>query len=314
MKTVLVTGVAGFIGSKVADELINQGYRVVGVDNLSTGRIEVVPSGVIFIEKDTFSLDLIDEISRYEIEAIFHIAGQSSAEVSYKNPVYDMKSNVESTLLLLNFCVEKNIQHFIFASSATVYGEQESPLLLTEDIRPEPVSFYAIGKLASERYLKLYSKEYGITTTALRLFNVYGPGQNLENLDQGMVSIFLAQALRNKRVLVKGDSNRFRDFVFIDDVVKIFVETLGLKKGSNNIFNVCTGVKTTVLEVIDNIKLNIGENLPVEYKGATRGDIKGQTGSNEKMINYFEIGKLTSFNEGMEKMVLWAKDYYKHER
>lgn len=314
MKTVLVTGVAGFIGSKVADELISQGYRVVGVDNLSTGRIEVVPSGVIFIEKDTFSPDLIEKISSFEFEAIFHIAGQSSAEVSYKNPVYDMKSNVESTLLLLNFCVEKNIQHFIFASSATVYGEQENPLSLTEDIRPEPVSFYAIGKLASERYLRLYSKEYGVTTTALRLFNVYGPGQNLENLDQGMVSIFLAQALKNKHILVKGDSNRFRDFVFIDDVVGVFVESLSFKKGTNNIFNVCTSVKTTVLEVIDNIQANIGENLPVEYKGATRGDIKGQTGSNEKMVNYFKTTKLTPFNEGMKKMILWAKHYYKYER
>lgn len=251
MKYILLTGVAGFIGSNVAARLIKDGYKVVGIDNLSTGKISEVSPEVIFIESDASALSLQQQLDSFEFDSILHIAGQSSAEVSYSDPIYDLKSNVESTLFLLNYAVSRNIKNFVYASSATIYGQQADPIFLSEEAVPNPISFYAIGKLASERYLKLFTNEYGISTVVLRLFNVYGPGQNLDNLDQGMASIFLAQAIRNKKILVKGSPDRFRDFVYIDDVVNVFMKALSSREPVSKIYNVSTGIKTSVSELID---------------------------------------------------------------
>ena len=306
MKYILVTGVAGFIGSNVAVRLIKEGYRVVGVDNLSTGKISEVPPEVIFIESDASEISLQQKLDSFQFDSILHIAGQSSAEVSYSDPIYDLKSNVESTLFLLNYAVSRNIKNFVYASSATIYGKQVDPISLSEEATPSPISFYAVGKLASERYLQLFTSEYGISTIALRLFNVYGPGQNLDNLDQGMASIFLAQSIRDKKILVKGSPDRFRDFVYIDDVVNVFIKALHITEPVSHIYNVSTGIKTTVGEVIEHIKNNLPFDVKVEFKGSTRGDLIGQSGSFDKLRKDFQMSDMVSFGIGIKKMVEWA--------
>lgn len=306
-RCVLVTGVAGFIGAAVAKELLLRGYFVAGVDNLFTGKLENIPDEVDFIELDASSVELEKRLETYNFEAILHIAGQSSADVSYTDPIYDLNANVTSTLNLLQLAVKKNIKKFVFASSATVYGEQENPLLLNEEQTVKPVSFYAVGKLASEQYLKLYSREYGITTTSLRLFNVYGPGQNLDNLNQGMASIYLAQALKEKQIHVKGSGDRFRDFVYIDDVVQAFISTLESNKKLNNIINVCTGKSTTVNNVCELIEDQLKLSKPTQFSGSTRGDIHGQTGDPTRLLECSLVENLTSFSDGMLKMIEWAK-------
>tara|TARA_B110000211_G_scaffold121109_1_gene139897 strand:- start:3909 stop:4850 length:942 start_codon:yes stop_codon:yes gene_type:complete len=306
MKYILVTGVAGFIGSNVAVRLIKEGYRVVGVDNLSTGKISEVPPEVVFIESDASADSLQQKLDSFQFDSILHIAGQSSAEVSYSDPIYDLKSNVESTLFLLNYAVSKNIKNFVYASSATVYGKQDNPISLLEEVAPDPISFYAVGKLASERYLKLFTNEYGISTVVLRLFNVYGPGQNLDNLDQGMASIFLAQGIRDKKILVKGSPDRFRDFVYIDDVVNVFIKALQITEPVSHIYNVSTGIKTSVSEVIEHIKKNLPFDVKVEFKGSTRGDLIGQSGSFYKLKKDFQMSDMVSFGIGIKRMVEWA--------
>mgnify|MGYP000438582741 FL=1 len=306
MKYILVTGVAGFIGSKVAERLIKDGYNVVGIDNLSTGKLSVVPAEVFFIESDACANDLQEKLEPFHFDAILHIAGQSSAEVSYSDPVYDLKSNVESTLFLLNYAVIKNIKNFVYASSATVYGAQANPIFLSEEVTPDPISFYAVGKLASERYLKLFTNEYGISTVALRLFNVYGPGQNLDNSNQGMASIFLAQAIRDKKFLVKGSANRFRDFVYIDDVVDVFIKSMLIKETTSHIYNVSTGIKTTVGELLEYIRINLPFDIEIEFKGSTRGDITGQSGSFDKLKKDLQMFNMVTFGVGIKRMVDWA--------
>ncbi|RUO45193.1 NAD-dependent epimerase/dehydratase family protein [Idiomarina aquatica] len=305
---VLITGVAGFIGAAVAKDLLKRNYKVVGVDNLSTGKLENIPSDVEFIKLDVSSSHLKSLLAAYSFDGILHIAGQSSADVSYSDPIYDLNANVTSTLNLLQIAIEKNIKKFIFASSATVYGEQENPLLLSEEQTVNPVSFYAVGKLASERYLSLYSKEYGINCTSLRLFNVYGPGQNLDNLNQGMASIYLAQALRQKQILVKGSGDRFRDFVYIDDVVQAFVSVLEANVKAKSIINVCTGKGTTVNEVCTFIENKVKLAKPTQFSGSTRGDIHGQTGDPTRLLEGSYVKSLTNFSDGMLKMIEWAQE------
>ena len=185
----LVTGVAGFIGMSLAKRLLSMGNQVVGIDNLSTGYSDNIPKEVLFFKGGCQDASLYNEIPQVAYEAIFHIAGQSSGEISFDDPVYDLRTNTESTLHLLKFALKINCHRFIYASSMSVYGDFLSgPVTERDAINPK--SFYAVGKFASEQYLKLY-EQYGIKSTSLRFFNVYGPGQNLANLRQGMVSIYL---------------------------------------------------------------------------------------------------------------------------
>lgn len=307
MKTYLVTGAAGFIGAKVAERLISLGNRVVTIDNLSTGYLNTIPNGVIFIEGDLQNPDVIDKLNQFSFDTIYHIAGQSSGEISFDDPVYDLQTNTQSTLLLLKYCLATNCRKFIYASTMSVYGDQEV-LPVSEEASTYPKSLYGVGKLASEHYLRIYA-EYGLATCALRLFNVYGPGQNLANMRQGMVSIFLAQALSSGAIHVKGASERFRDFVYIDDVVDAFVGMENLiQQGTYSCYNVCSGVKTKVGELVDLITQLFQDTIPVTYQGATMGDQFGIVGSNHAIVAKLKWSPKVSLPEGLSRMFEWAKN------
>ena len=298
----LVTGIAGFVGSKLAERLLEDGHKVVGIDNLSTGFVDAVPEGAIFIKGDCQDKKLIDRLYIYKFDAIFHIAGQSSGEISFDDPVYDLQTNTQSTLQLLKLCRDTGCKKFIYASSMSVYGDVDD-VAINENHPTSPKSFYGVGKLASEHYLRIYSN-YGIAATALRLFNVYGPGQNMDNLKQGMVSIFLAQALRNKSIHIKGSADRYRDFVYIDDVVDAFLKSrTHTKTGTFGIYNICSSQKTTVGELVQLIQSNFKEDIPARFEGSTPGDQFGiyGDGSLAKKLLHFNIR--TKFEEGIKKFI-----------
>ena len=177
MKTYLVTGAAGFIGAAVAKRLIGEGNKVVTIDNLSTGKRDVIPEDCIFIEGNDFDSGIIDRLYTYRFDCIVHIAGQSSGEISFEAPIYDLQTNAQSTLMLLDYARKTGCKEFVYASSMSVYGDHENPLV-SEETSAVPKSFYAVGKLSSENYMRIYSDTYGIRCTALRFFNVYGVGQN----------------------------------------------------------------------------------------------------------------------------------------
>ncbi|MCM1577250.1 MAG: NAD-dependent epimerase/dehydratase family protein [Ruminococcus sp.] len=302
----LVTGAAGFIGAAVAQRLVNEGHSVVTVDNLSTGAEEHIPEGVEFIKGDTFSPEVIAKLENRKFDAVYHIAGQSGGVTCWSDPIYDLDSNVSSTLLLLNYAKENGIKKFIYASSMSVYGD-ENPCPVFEDADLKPKTFYAVGKLASEHYMRIYSEEYGIKCTALRLNNTYGPGQNMENLMQGMVSIFLAHALNNKHITVMGDKNRFRDFVYIDDTVNAFIlAENGREKELYNAYTVATNRKTTCEQLIELMKKYLPFDITVEYKGRTQGDQFGIYCSYDKIHDALGFTPKVTLEEGLKIMVEWA--------
>ena len=242
-KRYLVTGAAGFIGSRIAAALLQRGCEVVTIDNLSTGKRENVPDGCVLIEGDVFARKIIDSLEQHRFDGILHIAGQSSGEVSFDDPVYDLQTNAQSTLMLLDYAKKTGCRNFLYASSMSTYGDHENPLV-DEESKTQPKSFYAVGKLASENYMRIFTG-FGIQCTALRFFNVYGVGQNMDNLRQGMASIFLAMALKDRHVLVKGSKDRFRDFVYIDDVVDAVLKALHREQGEAfEVYNVSTGNPT----------------------------------------------------------------------
>ena len=301
----LVTGAAGFIGGAVANRLIQSGHRVVTIDNLSTGKRDRIPEKCEFIEGDVSCPEIIAMLKGECFDAIIHLAGQSSGEISFDDPIYDLHTNTQSTILLLKFAKETGCSKFIYASSMSVYGDHEE-FLCSESTMTIPKSFYAVGKLASENYMRIYSK-MGIACTALRFFNVYGEGQNMDNLRQGMASIYLAMALKNKEILVKGSKDRFRDFVYIEDVVDAVVLSLNIDSGYD-FFNVSTGIKTTVEEVIETICAQMTDRINVVYTEGTPGDQFGIYGTNDKIKKELGWKPQYSFIDGMTNMITWAKE------
>lgn len=301
MSTYLVTGAAGFIGSKLAKKLIDDGNKVITIDNLSTGKIENIPLGCEFIKGNTYDKSIIEKLDSYKIDAIFHIAGQSSGEVSFENPIYDLNTNAASTLLLLDYAKKNGIKKFVYASSMSVYGDH-SEELVSETSFLMPKSFYAVGKMASENYMRIYSN-YGIQCTALRFFNVYGFGQNLDNLKQGMASIYLAMAINNKHILVKGSKDRFRDFVHVDDVVSACINSITYdRKEQFDFFNISNKRKIKV-EYIIKLILDKIPGTTVEYADGTPGDQFGIYGDNAKARTLLKWTPTISFEEGMRDFI-----------
>lgn len=308
MSTYLVTGAAGFIGAAIAKGLNNNGHRVITIDNLSTGFDENIPAGVEFFKANCQDTEIYKKIPQLNYEAIFHIAGQSSGEISFDNPAYDLQTNTESTLHLLKFALSNGCHRFIYASTMSVYGiKPDRPISEKEETRPE--SFYGVGKIASEHYLRLYEK-YGIRSTSLRLFNVYGPGQNMKNLRQGMVSIFLAQMLKDKHIHIKGAGDRFRDFVYIDDVVDAFMACLSKEDSAGKVINVGTGTRTTVAELIDIMIKLYGQPITTNYQGSTAGDIQGIVADIKCLRDILGINPKISLPQGLKRMMDWAIPLY----
>ena len=301
MKKILVTGGAGFIGSVVAKKLIERGYEVLIIDNLSTGFKYNLPEEAEFILGDCSDVRIIDRLSSKDIEAIIHIAGQSSGEISFEDPIIDLNSNTSSTLRLLKFSLENNCERFIYASSMSVYGVNKQ-LKVKENNQCKPKSFYAVGKLASEYYLNIF-KNYGLNCTSLRLFNVYGPGQNMENLKQGMLSIYLAQYLKSQEIDVKGSLSRFRDLIYINDVAEAFIRCLDLQKSYGEIINIGTSKKITVREILKELSCFFPESKPINILKGTPGDIFGITADIKKMREILGEWDLISFKDGLKEMV-----------
>ncbi len=188
----------------------------------------------------------------------------------------------------------------------SVYGDQpDAPVNEEADTRPK--SFYAVGKIASEHYLRIYS-EYGMSNTALRLFNTYGYWQNMVNLKQGMVSIFLAQALNSKRIVVKGSAERYRDFIFIDDVVEAFIQAVRFNDKKYRVFNIGTGRRTTVAELLDKIVSNLPFDVEVEFASSTPGDQFGIYADAKLASQDLDWEPTIRLDRGLKVMINWIRE------
>jgi len=295
---VLITGVGGFIASHIARKFIKEGYHVIGVDDFSGGKRENVPNGVEFIEGDLANQATINNIPK-NCSYILHLAGQSSGEISFDDPILDLRKNSISTLNLINFGRNAQVKKMLFASSVSIYGSVGDRALNENDIC-DPSSCYGVSKLAGEGYLRIFSKQ--LPYVNLRMFNVYGPGQDLDNLRQGMVSIYLAQAIRIGNIHIKGSIDRFRDYIFIDDVVEAWYRATTRDDVSNISINIGTGIRTSVKQLLNIIK----DELPMTkwyVEGATLGDQFGHYSNNKILVDKLGISEFTSLNIGIRKFI-----------
>jgi UDP-glucose 4-epimerase len=271
---ILVTGGAGFIGSHLARRLLAEGREVTIVDDLSNGQKENIPEAVNFIYADLSNEQTINELEKIQFDTVFHLAAQTSGALSFVDPAMDMKSHAPLTFNLLQLCLKKKIERFMYASSTTIYGEPQ--YLPVDEKHPQnPKTFYSAGKAATEAYVKFFGSR-GLAYTILRLPNVYGPGQNLKNKDQGMISIYLSYILEGNPILVKGSPDRFRDFIFVDDVVAGWMRAFSKSIAIGKTYNLASGVRSTVASVLEGLKTASGRlDYPVEYVDGTLGDQVG---------------------------------------
>ena len=303
---ILITGVSGFIGKKLSKSLLDEGHKIWGIDNFYNSTKADVPEGVDFLESDVAQDEWRLWLSGIKINKIIHLAAQSSGEVSFSEPIYDLDTNIKGTMQVCLYSRDNDVSQIIFASSMSVYGESQG--LVNESTLAIPLSLYAVGKKASEDYLRIFSKQFGFSVKSLRLFNIYGDGQNLYNMSQGMVSIFLAQLLdSSKAVVVKGGIERYRDFSYISDIVSVFLSIVdeSLTISEFDILNVGSGEKTTVLKLINSLKSTFNIEKPIKVVESTIGDQMGIIADN----SYLQKRYPTTFLKVESGLRLWRDSF-----
>jgi UDP-glucose 4-epimerase len=254
---VLVTGAAGFIGSTLVDRLIADGHDVVGLDDLSTGKLANLADAraankerrgaFSFVRMSVTSEDLAGAVAKARPEVVCHLAAQIDVRKSVADPLNDARVNVLGTINVLQAAVAAEARKVVFTSSGgSIYGTQ-TKLPVSERVRPAPESPYASSKASGELYLHAFWQMYGLQYTALALANVYGPRQDPHG-EAGVVAIFGTAMLTGKPTKVFGDGGNTRDYVFVDDVVDAFVRAMG-ERGNDRRFNIGTGVQTTDREL-----------------------------------------------------------------
>ena len=308
MKKILVTGGAGFIGAHLVHKLLKKNFQVMVVDSLKTiGGIPFINPKSYFIKGDILDEKILSKIKKWKPQIIYHLAAQSGGESAYDDPKFDYLTNGYGTFLLCNLAKKIKVKHFIYSSSVAVYGSNNNSKI-NEKSKIQPDSIYGISKYVGEMFIKQVLYKSKIKSTIFRIFNTYGPGEDLNFLKKGMVSIYSSYVWRNKPVIVKGSLKRFRNYQYIDDVVDILTESLfnkNLKK--NEIFNLTTGKAVTVKKLIKTIlKVSNKTNYKViEKKRGTPGDSFGFDASNNYIKKKFNNFIFTDLNTGLVKYFKW---------
>jgi UDP-glucose 4-epimerase len=279
MSTVLVTGAAGFIGSHLCDRLLAEGKRVVGVDDLSTGRIANLAEARGYGQQFTFyNLDIRLEgmrtiIERHRPEIVMHMAAQASVAISAQNPMLDASVNVLGVLNVLEAAAACEVRKVVFAASGgTLYGEARTLPVKESAIRgARPVSPYGISKSVAIDYLRFYRDHRGVDFTALALANIYGPRQDPFG-EAGVVGIFASKMLADDNPTIFGDGNQTRDYLFVDDAVHAF--SLSADAGSGGLYNVGTGLETSVNRIYQLLAEIVGFRKKPTFGPPREGDLQ----------------------------------------
>ncbi len=270
---VVVTGGAGFIGSNLTDELARD-HEVTVIDNLSTGRIENldhIRDRIEFINGSILDLDLLRRAFA-GADIVFHQAAIPSVQRSVDNPIASNQANVDGTLNVLVAARDCGAKKFIFASSSAIYGD-EPTLPKTEDMKPYPLSPYAVGKVTGEYYARVFSEIYSLKTVCLRYFNVYGPRQDPKSEYSAVIPIFISRIMEGLPPMIFGDGNQTRDFCNVRDVVKANI--LAMEKGSvEGVFNIACGKRTSLNQLARVIMDIMGSDAAPIHDRPRKGDIQ----------------------------------------
>ena len=309
MALYLITGVAGFIGSNIARELIKRGDKVRGIDNFATGKQENLEDlkGLDFSKADIRNpQDIASAFSG--VDYVFHEAALPSVPKSVIDPVSSNDANINGTLNVLMAAREAKVKRVIYAASSSAYGETPE-LPKRTDMAPSPISPYAVQKLAAEHYLTAFYRCYGLETVSLRYFNIFGPHQDPTSQYSGVLSKFCTAMLRNQTPSIYGDGEQSRDFTYIDNCVQANLKAAAApaEKVAGKVFNVATGRRVTLNETIEILRKITGYSGKVNYEPERKGDIKHSLADIEPTKAAMGYDPTVAFEQGLEKTVAWYK-------
>lgn len=306
---VLVTGGAGFIGSNLADDLIQQGAKVRLIDNLCTGfreNLEEINGDFDFIEADINDSDAL--VKALEgVEIVFHQAALPSVPRSVADPGETHQACVNGTFNLLVKARENGIRRVIYAASSSAYGDQAT-LPKIETMPPDPLSPYAAAKLTGEYYCRVFSNVYGLETFSLRYFNVFGPRQNPASQYSGVISRFIDALMKGDKPVIFGDGEQSRDFTYIKNVVNANIKAAQATAGIGEVMNVANGERVTLNELLGVLKSITGKaDVTAEYQPERKGDVKHSQAHNGRAVEWLGYEKLVGLEEGLHQTIDWWK-------
>jgi len=309
-KNILVTGGAGFVGSHIVDRLSPEN-KVTVLDNLFTGslsNLEKSKDRVAFIKGDILDKSLVSNIVA-DVEFIFHLAAHVGNIRSLQDPYFDMDVNIRGMLNLLEACRDSKVKRLVYSSSGAIFGEAKY-LPIDEEHPLHPESPYAVSKMAAEKYAFAFYKVYGVPTTSVRYFNIYGPRQDTSEYANA-ISIFLSRVKDGKSLTIFGDGKQTRDFIFIEDVVTANILAATQPAAVGEIFNIATGRATSINQITDIIKQISGRESPIIYADPRAGEVRHSRANIEKAQKLLGFSPKTDLNEGL--LLTW-KEVIKEEK
>jgi len=304
-KKVVVTGGAGFIGSNLAEYLSNDN-QVVVIDDLSTGHMENIKdliddNKIDFIEGSVTDLEILQKTFK-NIDYVFHEAAIPSVPRSIKDPVKTSNVSINGTLNVLLAARDCGVKKVVYASSSSVYGDTPT-LPKKEEMNPNPLSPYAVSKLAAEYYCCVFTGIFHLPTVALRYFNVYGPRQDPSSEYAAVIPKFINKILNDSPPVVYGDGKQTRDFTFIDDVISANI--LAAESDATGIFNAAGGKRITINDLAKTIMTLCNKNLEIVYEEVRSGDIKHSLADNSKAKEQFGYIPRFDIKDGLKETIQW---------
>jgi nucleoside-diphosphate-sugar epimerase len=308
MSLYLITGVAGFIGSSLARAVLSRGDQVRGVDNLSTGNRENISDildRIDFREADIVDLDAMHK-SCAGVDFVLHQAAIPSVPKSVLDPLGSNRANIDGTVNVLVAARDAKVKRVVYAASSSAYGDTPT-LPKHEEMKPDPISPYAVAKLASEQYMISFYRCYGLETVCLRYFNIFGPRQDPSSPYSGVLAKFITQMLRDEQPTINGDGEQSRDFTYIDNAVdaNLLACTAPATKAAGQMFNVATGRRVTLNETFRLLQSLTSYTGKPKHGPERGGDIKHSLADISKGEAGLGYKPKVDFEEGLRRTVDW---------
>jgi UDP-glucose 4-epimerase len=307
----LVTGGAGFIGSNLSHALAERGERVRVLDDFSTGReenlAELVRAGRVEVVRGSMADPKIAAAAVEGVDYVLHQAAIPSVPRSIEDPVGSDLANVHGTVTLLDAARRAGVKRVVFAASSSAYGEKAPGEAKVETMLVDPLSPYAVQKVACEHYLRVFHAIYGLQTVGLRYFNVFGPRQDPKSQYAAVIPNFVTAALAGRPATIYGDGLQSRDFCYVENVVEANLLACTATDVAGEIFNIACGAATTLLEVVEVIAEMTGNRIPPRHEPPRTGDIRHSLADITKAQARLGYTGHIGFREGIERTVDWYK-------